>query len=407
VLLPAILVIAALVGAGCGGSDNGGGGGGGGSSKSEIKIGASLPLTGDFSEPGKAAKQGYEVWQATVNQKGGLIDGRKVKMVIKDDASNQNTIVADYNALISKDKVNLLLGTFSSLLNLPASAVAERNRMLYVEPAGGSPEMFSRNFKYLFFAQQATADHQGDVFANYVKSLPANERPKTAAYPTLDDPFAGPTSEGIEKILKAAGIKTVYRKTYTIDQKNFDSIANAVKASGADLVVHGATFEDGVGLVRALLKIGYKPKMLYQTTAPSLGDQYAKAIGKGNTEGVFYAVSHSAKAKTPGNQEFVAKYKEMFGGTEVPEDAADAYATAQVLQAAVKAVGSIDDQAKLADWLHKNKVDTILGPLSWDDAGRPQGQFLVGQWQNGAPEIVLPKAAATVDGPQPQWNPGT
>ena len=145
--------------------------------------------------------------------------------------------------------------------------------------------------------------------------------------------------------------------------------------------------------------------MLYQTTAPSLGDQYAKAIGKGNTEGVFYAVSHSAKAKTPGNQEFVAKYKEMFGGTEVPEDAADAYATAEVMQAAVKAVGSIDDQAKLADWLHNNKVDTILGPLSWDDAGRPQGQFLVGQWQKGAPEIVLPKDAATVQSIVPGWKP--
>ena len=405
VLLPGVLAIAALVGAGCGGSDNNGGGGSGGS-KSAIKVGASLPLTGDFSEPGKAAKQGYQVWQAVVNDNGGLLDGRKVQMVIKDDASNQNTIVADYNALISKDKVNLLLGTFSSLLNLPASSVAERNRMLYVEPAGGAPDMFNRGFTHLFFAQQATADHQGDVFAQYVKSLPPNERPKTAAYPTLDDPFAQPTSEGIETILKAAGIKTVYRKTYTIDQKNMDSIANSVKASGADLVVNGATFEDGVAFVRALLKTGYKPKMLYQTTAPSLGDQYAKAIGKNNTEGVFYGVSHSVKAKTPGNQQFVAKYKQMFGGTEVPEDAADAYAAAQVLQAAVKAVGSIDDQAKLADWLHNNKVDTVLGPLSWDDKGRPQGQFLVGQWQKGVPEIVLPQAAATVSGPEPSWSPG-
>jgi branched-chain amino acid transport system substrate-binding protein len=404
-LLLTLLAASALVGAGCGGSSNNSSSSGGGGSKATIKIGASLPLTGDFSEPGKAAEQGYKVWQAITNQNGGLIDGRKVQMVIKDDASNQNTIVADYNALISKDKVNLLLGTFSSLLNLPASTVAERNRMLYVEPAGGSPDMFSRGFTHLFFAQQATADHQGDVFSNYVKSLPPGQRPKTAAYPTLDDPFAGPTSEGIEKVLKAAGIKTVYRKTYTIDQKNFDSIANAVKGSGAELVVNGATFEDGVGFVRSLLKIGYTPKMLYQTTAPSLGDQYAKAIGKGNTEGVFYAVSHSPKAKTPGNQEFVAKYKAMFGGTEVPEDAADAYAAAEVMAAAVKAVGGIDDQGKLADWLHNNKVDTILGPLSWDDKGRPQGQFLVGQWQNGVPEIVLPKGAATAQSIVPGWKP--
>ena len=301
----------------------------------------------------------------------------------------------------------MLLGKFSSLLNLPASAVAERNRKLYVEPAGGAPEMFSRGFKYLFFAQQATADHQGDVWAKYVASLPPDQRPKTAAYPTLDDPFAQPTSEGIEKVLSGAGIKTVYRETYTIDNANYDSIASSIRGKGADLVVNGATFEDGVGLIRALLKVGYHPKWLYQTTAPSLGDQYAKAIGKENTEGVFYAVSHSAKAETPGNKEFVAKYKEMFGGTEVPEDAADAYATAQVMQAAVEGVGSIDDQLKLADWLRGHSVDTILGPLSWNEDGSPKGEFLVGQWQNGKPEIVLPEDAATSDKIVAGWKPGS
>ena len=409
-LVLAALALAVLAVAGCGGDDDddGGGGGGGGEASGEpIKVGASLPLTGEFSEPGKAAKQGYQVWEAMVNDSGGLIDGRPVKMVIKDDQSNQNTIVADYNALISQDKVDLLLGTFSSLLNLPASTVAERNRMLYVEPAGGAPELFDRGFKYLFFAQQATADKQGDVWSKWVVDLPADQRPKTAAYPTLDDPFAQPTSEGIEKILKGGGIKTVYRETYTIDNPNLDGIASAIKSRKPDVVVNGATFEDGVGLVRALLKSGFTPKMLYQTTAPSLGDQYSKAIGKPNTEGVFYAVSHSKEAKTPGNPEFVAKYQEMFGGTEVPEDAADAYATAEVLQKAVKEVGTIERnrQMELADWLRENQVDTILGPLSWDDQGRPEGEFLVGQWQNGVPEIVLPEDAATTDKIIPEWRP--
>src|SRR5215211_6696989 len=126
------LVLATLTVGACGDDDDTGGGGGDGGGE-PIKIGASLPLTGEFSEPGKAAQQGYKVWEAMVNEQGGLIDGRKVQMVIKDDQSNQNTIVTDYNALISRDKVDLLLGTFSSLLNLPASTVAERNRMLYVE----------------------------------------------------------------------------------------------------------------------------------------------------------------------------------------------------------------------------------------------------------------------------------
>ena len=407
-LVLALLTMAVLVAAGCGDDDDGGDGGGGGEGGGPpIKVGASLPLTGEFSEPGKAARQGYEVWEAMVNEKGGLVDGRKVEMVIKDDQSNQNTIVADYNALISRDKVDLLLGTFSSLLNLPASAVAERNRMLFVEPAGGAPELFERDFRFLFFAQQATADKQGEVWANYITELPADQRPKTAAYPTLDDPFAQPTSEGIEEIFTKAGIRTVYRETYTIDNPNLDGIASALKARSPDVVVHGATFEDGVAMVRALRKADFTPKILYQTTAPSLGDQYSQAIGKETTEGVFYAVSHSKEASTPGNDEFVAKYREMFGGEEVPEDAADAYAAAQVLEAAVKAVGTIERerQTELADWLRENEVETILGTLSWDDLGRPTGEFLVGQWQSGVPEIVLPEEAATSEEVLPGWQP--
>jgi branched-chain amino acid transport system substrate-binding protein len=396
--LAPVLAAAALVVAGCGGDDDGGGGGGGGggdsANKTPIKIGASLPLTGDFSEPGKAAKQGYEVWQKTVNDKGGLL-GRKVQIVIRDDASDQNTVVADYNALISREKVNMLLGTFSSLLNLPASTVAERNRMLYVEPAGGAPEIFDRGYQYLFFAQQATADKQGDVFADYILNLPADQRPKTAAYPSLDDPFALPVLEGIREKFEKAGIKTVYRTKYANENTNFDSIANAVKAANPDVLMHGATFADGVNFVRALDKVGFEPKYFFQTSAPSFADQYSKGVGVENTEGTFYAVSWDAKAKTPGNAEFVKAHQAMFGGGEPAEDAADAFAAAQVMEAAVKAVGSIDDQKKLADWIRGHTVDTILGPLKWEKTGAPIGEFLIGQWQNGRSEIVLPKDAAT------------
>jgi branched-chain amino acid transport system substrate-binding protein len=284
--------------------------------------------------------------------------------------------------------------------------VAEKNRMLYVEPAGGSPDMFNRGYKYLFFAQQATADKQGLTFADWVKNLPADQRPKTAAYPTLDDPFAAPNVDGIRAVLEKAGIKTVYKTTYAIDTKNFDSIVAAMKSANPDVVVHGATFEDGVGLTRAMLKSGWTPKMFYETSTPSFADQYVKAIGKGNTEGVMYAVSYSPEADTPGNKEFVAEYKKQFGSAIPPEDAADAYAAAQVMQAAVEAVGSIDDQAKLAEWLHANPVDTILGKLSWTDSGAPEGDFLIGQWLKGTAEIVLPPEVATADA-EVGWHPGS
>ncbi|HEY9475893.1 MAG TPA: ABC transporter substrate-binding protein, partial [Mycobacteriales bacterium] len=135
----ALLLVGALGLTGCGA----GNAGSGSSSSGALVVGISLPLTGDFSQPGGQARRGYEIWRDMVNADGGVL-GRKVELKITDDASNQDTVVADYTKLITQDHVDLLLGTFSSLLNYPASAVAAKNGMVFVEPAGGAPKMFNR-----------------------------------------------------------------------------------------------------------------------------------------------------------------------------------------------------------------------------------------------------------------------
>jgi branched-chain amino acid transport system substrate-binding protein len=61
----------------------------------------------------------------------------------------------------------------------------------------------------------------------------------------------------------------------------------------------------------------------------------------------------------------------------------------------------------MADWLRANEVETILGPLTWDEIGRPQGDFLLAQWQSGEVNIVAPSIAATTDKvvfPKPAWK---
>jgi ABC-type branched-subunit amino acid transport system substrate-binding protein len=398
----AILTVAlATVLAGCGKPSSESSAGSG----KPLTIGISLPLTGDFSQPGTQAKRGYEVWANMVNAKGGLL-GRKVQLKITDDASSQDTVVADYTRLITQDKVDLLLGTFSSLLNFAASAVAEKNGMLFVEPAGGAPNMFQRGFKYLFFAQQAVAPRQADGMVQWIKSLPADQQPKTAAYPTQDDPFTRPVIDSMRSQLEALGIKTVYSTVYPADTTNFQPIANAISSRKPDLVAQGAVFEDGVGLVRSLKQLDYSPKVLFQTSAPSNAGQYSSGIGEANTEGVFFTVSWHENAKTQLNPEFVAAYGKAYNGELPAEDAADAFATAQVLQAAVTKVGKIDQKA-LADYLHANPVDTILGRLTWDKTGAPTSQFLLGQWQGGKVQIVAPAGLATTTNvvhPKPAWK---
>ena len=124
-----------------------------------LLIGISLSLSGDFSDPGKAAMRGYQLWAQEVNKHGGVL-GRKVKLKIVDDASSPNQVVTNYQSLISRDKVDLVFGPFSTLLTAPAARVASRYHYAFVEPAGGGPSVFAEHLGNVFFVQPAPVAQQ-------------------------------------------------------------------------------------------------------------------------------------------------------------------------------------------------------------------------------------------------------
>jgi branched-chain amino acid transport system substrate-binding protein len=364
---------------------------GGKVSSGPITIGMSLPMTGPVADVSKSGLQGYQLWSSQLNAAGGLL-GHQVKLDVLDNGFDPNQTATDYTRLISQDKVNLLLGTFSSLLNAPASAIAARQGMLYVEPSGGVASLFTRGFTNLFFAQPGTTTTEPDRFVAWITSLPASQRPATAAYITQDDPSASPAVAAFKTRLQALGIKTVYDQTYDPSTTNFDSIASSVARARPQLVIQGAVADDGAQFVRSLEKLNFSPAMLFQTNAPA-DAAYPSAIGRRNAEGVFTAEAWSPQAKYPGNATFVAAYTKKFGSPPT-EDAANSYTAGQVLAAAVRAVGRIDQKA-LAAWLHTHTVSTIVGPLRWNAAGDPEGSLLLAQWQGGKLQIVAPKSAAT------------
>jgi branched-chain amino acid transport system substrate-binding protein len=368
------------------------------STSGPITIGMSLPLSGAVADNSKSGYQGYQLWADELNAHGGLL-GRKVKLVVLDDGFEQATAISDYNKLIGQTHVDLLLGTFSSFLNLPVAEVAERNKYVYIEPSGGADSIFARNFKYLFFAQPATTQNLPDRLVQQIAALPAAQRPKTAAYVTQDDPNTAEAVKIFKDKLGKLGVKAVYDSTYAPDTSNFDTIANAVKHAAPDLVVDGALAEDGVSLIRSMQKVGFTPKTLFQTNTPS-DPAYATNIGTANTQGVLTALAYSPDAPFPGNAGFVSAYKAKY--KDVPtEDAANSYTAGQVLAKAVTAVGKLD-QGAIADWLHGNTVQTIVGPMSWNGSGKPKGSLLLAQWQNGKLQIVSPSSAATSK--QILWN---
>lgn len=376
----------------------------GGATGDPITIGISLPLTGDFTEPGQGIQRGYEVWAEDVNAAGGLL-GRPVELIIVDDASDANRVVSDYERLITEEEVDLVFGPFSSRLVIPASEVAERYEMLFVEPAGAAPDVFNRGLEYLFYAAPATADRHGVLFAEYILALPDGERPVSAAYAMLDDPFAQATAEGVRVELEANGIETVFSEIYPPEQTDFATIAAEIADSGAELVVGGTQFEDAVGLVRGLQELAFQPKAVFMTTGPTIPD-FDEAVG-GATEGIFAPVGWSLDAEIESNVAFVESYREMFDGEDPSEDPANAYTVGQVVAQAVEAVGSVEDQAALRDYVRENEFDTVVGPLSFNERGEPQGAHMILQWQGGTMEIVLAPDESAVTSepiyPKPAW----
>ncbi|WP_197721918.1 amino acid ABC transporter substrate-binding protein [Mycolicibacterium chitae] len=380
------------------------GAGGGGADDDTILVGISIPLTGDFAEPGKGVERGYQVWADTVNAGGGLL-GRQVKLKILDDKSQAEAVVADYEALIAQDQADLIFGPYSSRLVIPAARVAQEYGMLFVEPAGNAAEVFEQGFDNLFYSGPAVADNSFDFLVDYILAMPEDQRPKTAAVATMDDPFPKATAHGVRDRLAAGGIKIVVDEEYPPNQIDFSTLAAKIAPTRADVVIGGAAYQDAVNLIIALQQLDYQPKIAGFTTAPT-HPEFASALGA-RTAGILAPTSYSADANVPTNAEFVAAYEAKYNH-KPNEDEAAAFATGQVVQAAVENVGCAEQgecQQQLIDYLRTAEVPTVVGPLAWDEDGRPKGASMVLQWQDGEAKIVLPEAAAESEiiVPKPGW----
>ncbi len=166
-----------------------------------------------------------------------------------------------------------------------------------------------------------------------------------------------------------------------------------MKSADPDVVVHGAVFEDGVGLTRAMLKADFTPDMVLRDhrarrSASSTPTRSARRTPRASCS----PSATRRRADTPGNAEFVAKYKEMYDGAEPPEDAADAYAAAQVH--AGRGRGRRQHRRPGGDGRSgcaTTRSTRSSAPLSWDDDGAPQGDFLIGQWQDGEVAVRAPR----------------
>ena len=334
-----------------------------------VKIGISLSLSGDF-------------WAADVNKSGGLL-GHKVVLDIVSDASSPTQVITNYQKLISVDHVNLTFGPFSSLLTLPAAKAVSRYGYAMVEGAGGAPSVFSAGLKNVFDVTLPVANAL-QPFAKWISSLPASQRPKTAAYVTSNDPFTQPQLPVAQKILEKAGIKTVYNNVFPAEVTDFTPIADKVAAAKPQVVILGAVDVPTVSsFMQAFEQSGFNPKVFIATAGPDQGTAFTK---------------------------MVAEYNKLYGGTPagVNADVAEAYSVGQTIAAAVKATGGFDN-SKIIKYLHSGKViATVQGNASFNAQGQNFSMTAYTfQWQGAKFVQVMPTSdpnSVKVLLPKPVWG---
>lgn len=337
--------------------------------KTPIRVGGSLALTGPLSSTGLIHKLTGEIYIESLNKRGGLL-GRPVEWVLKDDQSRPDLARTLYEQLITSDKVDLLIGPYGTGSILSAMGVAQRYGKTLVHHTFGIPSM--AKYDQQFPAWALGTDPDLTMPQTLLDALAASGRlPKTIAIVTSKFPSVQFVSDGMRKVAKARGVREVLYLEWDFGNRDFGPIAGRIKDANPDLIWNGVLGLEGNQLLEAMRKIDYQPKehfYLYPAPGPM-----AKAPDAKSALSMTIFEDHAPFTNSPVAADFVKRYKERATQARLPDTTAETQAAAsfvawQILEAGVVATKGLDDKT-IASWLRANKVSTIEGQLRFNERG--------------------------------------
>jgi branched-chain amino acid transport system substrate-binding protein len=259
-----------------------------------------------------------------------------------------------------------------------------------------------------------------------VAALPPGQRPKSAAYAMVDDPFADPPVMQAQTILEKAGIATVYNNASAPYKKTTPAAlaadADKVAAAHPQIVLIGSVDVPTVSaFINEFKRLRFNPQMIIAAAGPDQGQAFLNAIGTSNADGIMVPNAWYGGFQNALSHVMVQEYIARYGGTasDINADVAEAYSAGQVMANAVDSVGL--SQQKIIGFLHSRgtQVDTVQGLAQWGKyaKGQPSGQNLkassfVFQWQPGNPARFVQvlslqgKPSLHIVVPKPQWVSG-
>lgn len=360
-----------------------------------IRLGASLSLTGRFSDSAKYTQEGYLLWAERVNAAGGL-NGSPVALTIYDDESNPDTGRVLAQRLIDRDQAIAILGPYSSSITDAEAVVVERAQVPMLASIASDSSIWSRRHLRWSFQAFPSSDYDHEGFLKIVHAkAPAL---KKLAIIFEQTPFSMAAKEWAAGAAKGMGM-TVETYGYTPGAQDFRSIIEHMVGFGAEAVSMGGYYQPSIALTRQMIERGFNPAGYHFIEAAN--GTTKDALGA-NAQAVFGRSAWEASSDTPAAHDFVTAYQAKFKRTPSYHSAA-AYAAGEALAAAIRAKGT--DRAGIRDYLASTKIPTVMGTFAVNARGQQTGyRYTVIQWQNGVSRVVGADLPAPIIWPKPKWS---
>jgi len=362
-----------------------------------IKIGASLSLTGTYGKIGAYQKEGYEICADDLNAKGGLL-GRKVEFVVYDDQSMPATGVRLYEKLITEDKVDAVMGPYSSPITEAVANVTEKYQKVMVTPLAATTSIFKKGRKYVFMVISPA-----EVYLEGLIDMAAKRGLKTVAIVNEDTLFAKTAADGAVELAKKKGLQVVLKEAYPKGNTDFSAVLTKIKALNPDVVAGSTYFDDAVAIIRQMRELDVNPKMLGVTVGGDLPEFYE--VLKKNAEFVYGATQWDESLPYSGAKEFAAAFKKKFKH-DPSYHAAAGYAGCLIYAEGVRRAKTLEAD-KVRTELLALKMRTAFGDYAVDQDGFQIAHKMVTlQWQDGKILIVWPDELSNGKAryPTPPWN---
>jgi branched-chain amino acid transport system substrate-binding protein len=316
--------------------------------------------------------------------------------VIRDDGSDGQAAIRIYEKLIMEDKVDAVMGPYSSPITDAVAEVTEKHRRLMVAPAAGTTAIWEKGRRYLVMVLSPL-----EVSTEGTIDLAARNGLKTIG---LIGALARPAIvKGALEVAKKKGLDVVVYEVFPPGTTDFSAILNKVKTAKPDVLVVGAPPADAIAITRQMRELDVNVKM-YGATPGAAYPDFPKALGK-TAEFVYAGSTWEPGLPYPGNPEFVVAYQKVF--TRAPSsNSAASYAGCQLFVDAVRRAGTLDSDLVRGELL-KLKTKTVFGDFAVDERGYQIGhKAITVQWQDGRSVLVWPDEVATAKPrfPTPPWS---